>query len=186
MINIVTRIAIAGTLASGAISNVSHAQESRAIPDGPTIAELRRRQEMERRVPVTVALVDVLPAPDSVPVLILRRPDLSPHDVILLRRSTADGRQLAAAVLHLMLLRERAGDTASVSGTFRLPAARRGPRAWERSEEVRTTRVIARLRSTRTREVPGVGLARATEVHLPSRAMRDAARRGTARVRRTG
>ena len=147
-----------------------------AAQPGPTLAELHRREEMARRVPVTIALVDELPAPDSIPVMILRRSNVAPYDVILVRRISGDADQLAAAVLHLLVIRDRSGDTASVSGTFRLPKARRGPRAWDRLERPRMAQVLARLRQSRPGEVPGVGAARATEIYLPSKQMRDAAR----------
>jgi hypothetical protein len=149
-----------------------------AAQPGPTLAELHRRQEMARRVPVTVALVDEMPAPDSIPVIILRRSNVAPYDVILVRRNGGDADQLAAAVLHLLVMRDRSGDTASVSSAFRLPRARRGPRAWDRSERPRMARVLARLQQSRPSDVPGVGAARATEIYLPSKEMRNAARVG--------
>ena len=163
-------------LAAAIFCSPAHAQEAQA-GQGPTIAELRKREEMARRVPVTVALVDVLPAPDSVPALILRRAQGSPHDVILLRRGVASGAHLSAAVLHLMIVRERSGDTPAVNTTYRLPTARRGPRAWEHTEQVRTKAVVARLRHVEPREVAGVGIVPAAEIYLPSKAMREAARR---------
>lgn len=156
-----------------------HAQDA-PVGQGPTIAELRKRDEMARRVPVTVALVDVLPAPDSVPAMILRRVQGSPHDVILLRRGVASGAHLSAAVMHLMIVRERSGDTSSMNTTYRLPTARRGPRAWEHTEQVRTQAVVARLRRVEPREVAGVGIVPAAEIYLPSKAMREAARRNRA------
>jgi hypothetical protein len=169
------QIAFAALLATLPAAPLS--TQERDGPAGPTRAELRRQQEMARRVPVTIALVDELPAPDSVPTVILRRANTSPHDVILLRRNDANGGQLAAAVLHLLVLRDRSGDTARVNATYRLPAARQAPRAWQRTEEVRTGRVVARLRRAEPSEVPGVGRVRATEIYLPSAAMRDEARR---------
>ncbi len=174
-----TLILITAMLVVGVGPNTVGAQAD--IPGaqpGPTLAELHRRQEMARRVPVTVALVDELPAPDRVPVVILRRSDIAPYDVILLRRSSVDADQLTAAVLHLLVMRDRSGDTARVSSAFRLPTARRGPRAWDRSERPRMARVLARLQQSEPRDVPGVGAVRATEIYLPSKKMRDAARGG--------
>ena len=169
-------LVIPAALAAALHSSPVQGQEGPAA-GGPTIAELRKREEMARRVPVTVALVDVLPAPDSVPAVILRRAQDSPRDVILLRRHAASGAHLAAAVLHLMIVRERSGDTSAVNTTYRLPTARRGPRAWENTEQLRTQAVVARLRRVEPREVAGVGIVPATEIYLPSQAMREAARR---------
>jgi hypothetical protein len=81
-------------------------------------------------------------------------------------------------VLHLLVMRDRSGDTASVSSAFRLPRARRGPRAWDRSERPRMARVLARLQQSQLGHVAGVGPARATEIYLPSKQMRDAVRSG--------
>jgi hypothetical protein len=55
----------------------AHAQQAMPAPGGPTTQALAREREMARRVPVTVALVAALPAPDSVPAVILRRRDVS-------------------------------------------------------------------------------------------------------------
>jgi hypothetical protein len=169
-------LVITASLAAAIHGSPVHGQEGPA-GGGPMIAELRKREEMARRVPVTVALVDVLPAPDSVPAVILRRAHGSPRDVILLRRHATNGAHLAAAVLHLMIVRERSGDTSAVNTTYRLPTARRGPRAWQNTEQLRTQAVVARLRRVVPREVAGVGFVPATEIYLPSQAMREAARR---------
>lgn len=170
-------LSFALTTASSLASDARAQQAAIPAPGGPTTQALAREREMARRVPVTVALVAALPAPDSVPAVILRRRDVSPHDVILLRRDRADGARLAAAVLHLLVLRDRTGDTASVSSTVRLPTARTSPRAWERTEQVRTARVVGRLRQAVPRNVPGVGTVPATEIYLPSRRMREEARK---------
>jgi hypothetical protein len=75
------------------------------------------------RVPVTVALVDDL-TPSGVPFVIQRRPDLAPHDVILLRAdATAD--QLSDAVRSLLVVRQAGGDTALSPATRRMRP--RGP-----------------------------------------------------------
>jgi hypothetical protein len=155
-----------------------HAQQTADDrPVGPTRAALERRLEMARRVPVTIALMDQLPPEaGNAPAVLLRRTGTTPRDVILLRRADASGAQLAGAILHLMVVRERAGDTARVDGIFRLPAAMRGPRVWERTEQVRADRIVAQLRHAEPRDVPGVGRVPAKELYLPSRAMREAAR----------
>lgn len=146
-------------------------------PAGPTIDELRGREEAARRVAVTVALVEQMPTgTGDAPAVLLRRSGGGAHDVILLRRADASGARLASAIQHLMVIRERDGDTARVTGTFRLPTATRAPRAWERTEQVRAERVIVYLRKAAPIEVPGVGRVPAKELYLPSRTMREAAR----------
>lgn len=140
---------------------------------GPTLTELRRQHEVARRVPVTIALSDQLDAPDSVPALIFRRGATAPHDVILLRRRATPG-QLAAAVLRLMVIRDRMGDTARTAAAFRLPNSHRMPRG---GTELQAGRTLARLRGLPPQDVPGVGRVPAVEVYLPSRAMREEARR---------
>ncbi|HEX8213813.1 MAG TPA: hypothetical protein VF584_26840 [Longimicrobium sp.] len=175
--NLRSTLTAAGLLvtATAAPINAQHAQSPRA---GPTIVELRRQEEMARRVPVTIALVDQLPAgTGNAPAVVLRRANTAPHDVILLRRSDATGPQLAGAILHLMIMRERSGDTANADAMFRLPTATRGPKAWERTEQVQTGRIVAQLRSAEVQDVPGVGRVRAKAVYLPSKVMRDNARR---------
>src|SRR5690349_15185752 len=59
------RAACAALVAVMLLSGTAGAQKA-----GPSIDRLRREQEMARRVPVTIALSDQLPAPDSVPALI--------------------------------------------------------------------------------------------------------------------
>lgn len=145
-------------------------------PAGPTRAALQRQLEIARRVPVTIALVDQLPAGSGdAPAVLLRRTRTSPHDVLLLRRDQASGSALAAAVLHLLIVRERTGDTARADGVFRMPTAR-GTRIWERTEQVRAGRIVAHLRHAEPRDIPAVGRVPAKEIYLPSSAMRDAAR----------
>lgn len=171
-------------LAVASTTPVLAQRQTESAPAGPTRRALRHQLEVARRVPVTIALVDQFPArTGNVPGVILRRTGTTPHDVILLRNADATGAQLAGAILHLMVVRERGGDSARVAGTFRLPTASRGPRAWERTELVHAERIVGRLRHAAVQDIPGVGRVRATEIYLPSRSMRVAARQ-QARVRR--
>ena len=170
-------IVAAGVLVAATPSPID-AQRAEPSRTGPTIAELRRQEEMARRIPVTIALVDQLPAgTGNAPAVVLRRAKPAPFDVILLRRSDASGTQLAGAIFHLMIMRDRSGDTATADAMFRLPTATRGPKAWEQTEQVQTGRIVAQLRSAEVQDVPGVGRVRAKAVYLPSKAMRDNARR---------
>jgi hypothetical protein len=108
--------------------------------------------------------------------MIYRRAGAARHDVIVLRRSSATPGQLGTAVLHLLILRDRLGDTARVDGVLRLPTATRAPQAWRQTEEVRAGRTLARVRQTNRKHLTGIELLSATEIYFPSRAMRGAAR----------
>jgi hypothetical protein len=135
-------------------------------------AQSRRDVESARRVPVTVVLVDSLPG-SGVEALILRRPSVQPHDVILLRSASADGTALATAALQLLLIRDRAGDVPTSASTFRIREGSRGGRALER-EIGSATRIVDRLRTKQPRTVPGLPEAvRATDIYLPSQLMRN-------------
>lgn len=92
-----------------------------------------------------------------------------PQDVLVLRSAAANGERLAAAVLNLVAIRHRTGDTA---GVFRMREDR-VPRGRLKREVLTAGRVVARLRATAPSAVPGVGQTRATEIYLPSRGMRD-------------
>jgi hypothetical protein len=129
---------------------------------------------MARRVPVTIALVDRAADQDA-PAVILRRRDAAPHDVILLRRGSATGEQLAVAIQTLLLARDAAGDTATTNATVR-PRPGRAPSAWMGAERGRAERVVARLRGAAPVFVAGVGTVPAVEIYLPSKAMREAQR----------
>jgi len=164
-------------LAAASTAPLLAQRQTESAPVGPTRRALRHQLEVARRVPVTIALVDQFPADaGNVPGVILRRSGTAPYDVILLRRADATGAQLAGAILHLMVVRERSGDTAQVDGTFRLPTANRGPRAWDRTELVVAERIVGRLRHAEVRDIPGVGRVHAREIFLPSRSMRVAGR----------
>lgn len=158
-----------------AIPSRTHAQQS--TPSTPAAAE------MARRVPVTVALVDSYPYGSDAAAVILRRPEASSEDVIVLQSATANGQRLAAALLNLVALRERAGDTASTAGVFRVRKDRVPQGDALEREALTAGRVVARLRTTIPTAVPGVGQARATQIYLPSRGMREELKaRGILRV----
>ena len=171
----VIRLALASAILAGVVSfGSANALLGQAPADTQRISKSGERL---RRVSVTIVLVDTLPTGNDLPAAILRRKDRSPRDVILLRRDGATGAHLSAAIFQLMIMRDRAGDTASSNAMFRLPRAKGSPKAWERTEQVRADRALARLRRSSPREIPGVGRVRAIDLYLPSRAMRDDARR---------
>jgi hypothetical protein len=115
------------------------------------------------RVPVTVVLLDQLPQADA-PFLVQRRPDVSPHDVILLR-SNATREQLSDAIRALLVIRQVGGDTATQRATMRMrpDQVRSGPRR----EFPWVSRVLADLRRAAPQEVAGYGNVRAVEIWLP-------------------
>ncbi len=116
------------------------------------------------RVPVTIVLVDRLPQSDA-PFVIRRRPDLAPHDLILLRTdATAD--HLSDAVGSLLVVRQAGGDTASSPATLRMRPRSAHARG-ERRAFPWVPRVLADLRRAEVREVAGIGRVRAVEIWLP-------------------
>lgn len=117
------------------------------------------------RVPVTVALVEHLPAADG-PYAILRRPDVAPNDVILLPRSAANPRLLSDAVQALLLARRQGGDVPSAHGRMRV---RLGQDAEGRERAVLpwAPRVIQDLRRAAPVDVAGVGTVPAVQIWLP-------------------
>jgi hypothetical protein len=165
---------VAATLAVAALAVATplNAQQGRQFSE-------TARPEKARRVPVTVALVDRLPHPGAAAV-ILRQTGGAPRDVIVLQRDSATGARLAAAVMNLLVIREREGDLPATGAVFRVRenAARQGaaPAAGLglTKRDMRTAdAVVTRLRAARPQTVPGLGPARATVLYLPSRAMRD-------------
>jgi hypothetical protein len=152
-------------------AGVHHKVWAQAAPD----------REVARRVPVTVVLADSFPYTGAAAV-IMRRTSEHPRDVIVLPASAGNGARLAAATMHLLIIRDRGGDTASAPGLFRVPEAAANSRLVQR--DIGTAgAVVGRLRTRARESIPGVGRVRATEIYLPSRAMRDTLRsKGRLRV----
>jgi len=141
----------------------SHAQ---AIQNGP-----EQGYRNGRRVPVTVALVDVLPA-GSGPFAILRRVDATDGDVILLP-ADADAATLSNAVRTLVLVRRNDGDTSNRSATIRMRPTT-GSSDRRPVELPWAGRVLADVRTASPRSVPGVGTARTVRIWLPPQRGRNA------------
>jgi hypothetical protein len=133
---------------------------ARAV-DAQTVSADR---EIARRVSVTVTLVSNLKS-DRTAALIFRRPDAIPHDVILLSHASANGARLAAAILYLRQLRTLDGDVAQTDGMFRV-AEDRMPRSVIRAIEPQAQAIVARLRRSKSREVPGLGHVPARDIYL--------------------
>jgi hypothetical protein len=139
-------------------------------------AQTSSAREIARRVPVTVVLADSFPYSGAT-AAIVRRPRTQPHDVILLSPSSS-GAALAAAVMQLLIIRERDGDVPVAPSLFRV---REGARAGHLLEPEMATAIsiVDRLRTKPKRSLPGVtGRVRTTEIYLPSRAMRDEMKSG--------
>jgi hypothetical protein len=152
------RLSLAGIiLFLGNIAS-AHAQEASA-PRAPT------------RVPVTLVLVET-PLPGNERWVISRRPDVSPHDVILLQ-ANADADQLSDAVRALITVRQVNGDTASRGATMRMrPQQLNGN---PRRQFPWIPRVLADLRHARPQPIAGVvGSVRAVQIWLPPQYRRPA------------
>jgi hypothetical protein len=125
---------------------------------------LAAQQPERTRVPVTIALVDELPDPTAL-FVILRRADATPADVILLRTG-AGPQQLSAAVQALRMARRQGGDQA-----FRDAMLRARPHQDDRARNARplpwAPQVIADLHRAARREVPGVGSVQSVQIWLP-------------------
>jgi hypothetical protein len=133
-------------------------------------AEQQKKAEMGRRIATTVALADDYSAGE--PYRILRNMPGKAHDVILLPRQSATGADLVDAVLALGMVRDANGDSTSRTNLVR---TRGGgiPRGSQSAEVVRAQRVIDRLKTLPPNfTVPGFGRTSATDIYLPSKAMR--------------
>jgi hypothetical protein len=141
------------------------------LADATVLTAQQRTGQRVRRVPVTLALVDALPA--DVPFQILRRTE-TPHDVILLT-TASDSAELSSAVQQLLMLRRIQGDTASAPGTLRVrhpqgSSARLRVLPWAH-------RVMVDLRTAPVHNLSGVGAVRSLQIFLPPQG-RGAARSG--------
>jgi len=116
------------------------------------------------RVPVMLALVDTLTG--DAPFRILRRADVTPHDVILFRAG-ADWATLSAAVQDLLSIRRVQGDTTR-SGAGAMRVRQPGRTA---AREVRmlpwARRVMEDLRRADSRVIAGVGTVPSVQIWLP-------------------
>lgn len=134
--------------------------------NAPVLAQgASQQQAAPQRVPVTIALADELPDATS-PSVILRRPGATPHDVILLRSSTASGKHLSDAIVHLLMVRVLSGDTALKATTMRV-VPREGPQGQIRREYPWVQRVYNDLRKAEAKPLSGVGTVPMVQIWLP-------------------
>lgn len=138
---------------------------------GPRSDGAAVRAELERRVPVTIALLGSLPQPASKAV-ILRRKTATPHDIILLDSRVASGRDLSAAIFTLLAARDINGDTTAADMTIRVPdgtgRSYLGKRDLRRSEAA-----VRKLHASNPTFLAGFGSVRAFDLWLPSTARRN-------------
>jgi hypothetical protein len=113
-----------------------------------------------KRIPVTVALVDELPAAQA-PFALLRRTQAQGGDVILLP-SNAGADLLSEAVRALLTVRRHQGDHAAQGGMLRVTSRTSRPPAlpW-------AARVLGDARRAPPQPVAGVGTARSVVIWLP-------------------
>lgn len=115
------------------------------------------------RVPVTLALIET-PSIGAERWVVQRRPDLSPHDVIVLHPNvTAD--ELSDAVRALLTVRQVDGDTSIRRAMLRVRPEQRRPDA--RRPFPWTQGVLADIRRAMPQPVAGIGNVRAVQIWLP-------------------
>ncbi len=125
------------------------------------------------RVPVTVAVTDS--ANFGQEVVILRRPDAARPNIILMARSSATPRHLAAAAATLSVIMQREGDRPSVPGLYRVSAEATAPAGT--LEAARQALARAETAVKASLGIHGVAPARTTRIYLPDGATRDALQR---------
>lgn len=133
---------------------------------GQQADSVRTGRRAPTRVPLTIALVQVLPH-RSAPYAIQRRTSGEVRDVVLLAES-ATAEQLSDAVRGVLTARLVDGDTVTRAGTVRVRL--HGPGATPRPPFPWAQRVLADLRRAPLRTVAGVGTVRAVKIWLPRQA----------------
>ena len=137
-----------------------------ASPVEGQVAQARSGESASRaRVPVTIALVDELPAP-GVGAVIVRNATQPPRgDIILMTPNSASARQLSAALATLLITWEADGRSPHRDATIKV-VNRRGPAAWFDTEERRAESVVRRLRRAPARRVGPLGQVPAVSVQV--------------------
>ncbi len=135
----------------------------------PLLNELAAAREAEETVapepvPATIALVDNLDA--SALVMIVRRKNALPHDVILLPRSGATSDALGAGLSTLFKMRRKSGDV-PVGDTRIVLRGAPGPHNWKSSlQRDRALADLSDLAESAPRTVAGLGRVQAIDVPL--------------------
>jgi hypothetical protein len=144
---------------------------------GQQVDGTRHARRAPTRVPLTIALTDVLPHP-SAPYELQRRTAGEVRDVLLLAKS-ATAEQLSDAVRGVLTARLVEGDTATHASSVRVRPHR--PGSVHRPAFPWAQRVLADLHRAPERSVAGIGTVRAVTIWLPrqARAGRSAAHPNT-------
>lgn len=152
--NVISSALRGALLAIGAAASVAAAQSSRN-PAG--------------RIAVTVAVTDSANFGEDI--VILRRPEADPPNVIVMSRAAATAQHLAAAAATLSVIMQRDGDRPSAPGLYRVPGDATGPAAAISGAK----RALEALDESSAAPfgVAGVGPARVTHIYLPDREARD-------------
>lgn len=164
-------VLLLGSALTGA--RVADAQPSRGMAEAFGDSGPSSRRFVPGRLPTMVVLVDRAGSDTSY--AILRNPKGITGDVILMNASSASGTLLLDAVLELAAVRERHGDTTPASATVRARGLRPSAHL-SATETAHAERVIARIRGTRMRELPGIGQSRSGMIYLPDRSRRHGMR----------
>lgn len=114
---------------------------------------------------VVVALVDELDGGPAVSAVVIRRAAVEPSDVILLRRSDANGARLASAVAMLML--QRTAETRAARDTRTRISGAAVPASWRANWLPRFESLVARLQRADPRPLQGIGTVPAETLVLP-------------------
>ena len=97
--------------------------------------------------------------------VIVRRANMSPHDVIVVKRAHVTPRFLADAVFTLRVVRSAYGDTPAADAVYQVqPRARAGKRTTEAAGWANT------LVTTRANEVEGYGPVKHVTLYIPNSA----------------
>lgn len=123
--------------------------------------------DMEGRVPVTVALVGEIDHPTAA-AMIVRRADGTPRDVILLPSRSATPERLSSALVTLLVARKLMGDLPERDVT--LPVLKEsGAGAWRGRTMKDIASVLLRLRGMEPAILSGVGMVPHLAIWLPAR-----------------
>jgi hypothetical protein len=131
----------------------------------PALAQTAINPRQVARVPAALVLVDSLSQP-GVPYAIQRRPNASPHDVILLR-TDASAAQLSEAIHSLLMVREARGDVPTTAATLRIHPHGNAAVTLQRRPFPWAQRVFHDLHRASPASVPGFGNVRSVMIYLP-------------------
>jgi hypothetical protein len=124
--------------------------------------EARGAPATTQEITAVVVIVDKLPLTDA-QFVIQRRPNLIPHDVILVPRNV-DERTLSDAIRALATARFAGGDRPVAAATIRQRSGTEKPRA----PFPHAVRLVRALRAAKPGNVAGIGVAKFIVISLPA------------------